>query len=221
MARQYRTLGELRAEMRAMLGAASAGASAGPNGTIIDTHLRNAQTILYWTHDWAHLRKYGLKTLGVDQYLLDYPAEGNGANPDRIRYVSVLRGGVWSAPLPKGITPSMYTYQDNKSWPQRWEPYAQLEVFPKADQVYSMRIFYIENLGRFTDDADRASLDDTAISAIATGTLKAHYRQPDAAVFQKMSDTLVMTLKSKSWGQDIFRPNDWIESEPLVRPQTV
>jgi len=221
MARQYRTLGELRAEMRAMLGAASAGASAGPNGTIIDTHLRNAQTLLYWTHDWAHLRKYALKTLGLNQYLIDYPTDGNGANPDRIRYVSVLRGGVWSPPLQKGITPSMYTYQDNKSWPQRWEPYAQLEVFPKADQQYSMRIFYIENLGRFTDDADRASLDDTAISVIATGTLKAHYRQPDAALFQKMSDTLVISLKSKSWGQDIFRPNDWIESEPLVRPQTV
>lgn len=221
MARQYRTLGELRAEMRAMLGAAASGSSAGPNTTIIDTHLRNAQTILYWTHDWAHLRKYALKTLGVDQYLLDYPTDGNGANPDRIRYVSVLRGGVWSPPLKKGITPSMYTYQDNKSWPQRWEPYAQLEVWPKADQIYSLRIFFIENLARLTQDGDRATVDDTAISTVATGTLKAHYRQPDAAVFQKMSDTLVQNLKAKSWGQDVFRPNDWIESEPLVRPQVV
>ncbi len=221
MARQYKTLGELRAEMRAMMGSASAGASAGPNTTIVDTHLRNAQALLYWTHDWAHLRKYALKSIGLSQCLVDYPDDGNGANPDRIRFVSVLRGSVWSPPLPKGITPSMYTYQDNLSWPQRWEPYAQLEVWPKADQIYSLRIFFIENLGRFTQDSDRASLDDTAISLVATATLKAHYRQPDAAISQKASDTLVMNLKAKSWGQSVFRPQDWIDSEPLVRPQTV
>lgn len=204
-----------------MLGAANSGAAAGPNSTLVDTHLRNAQTLLYWTHDWAHLRKYGLKNLGVAQCLLDYPTDGNGANPDRVRYVSVLRGGVWSPPIPKGIPPSMYTYQDNKSWPQRWEPYTQLEVWPKADQEYSLRIFFIENLGRFTQDADRASIDDTAISLVATATLKAHYRQPDAAISQKASDALVQNLKAKSWGQDVFRPNDWINSEPLVRPKTV
>jgi hypothetical protein len=128
---------------------------------------------------------------------------------------------VWSPPLQKGITPSMYTYQLNYSWPQRWEPYEQMEVWPAADQIYSMRVFYIENLGRFTQDGDRASIDDTAISLVATATLKAHYRQPDAAIAQKASDTLVLSLKSKSWGQSVFRPNDWIDSEPLVRPQTV
>lgn len=221
MARQYRTLGELRAEMRAKLGAASAGAAAGPNQTLIDSHLRDAQTILYYTHDWAHLRKYQLKTLGLHEFLIDYPDAGNGANPDRIRYVSVLRGGVWSPPIPKGITPSMYTYQLNYSWPQRWEPYEQMEVWPAADQIYSLRVFYIENLGRFTQDGDRASIDDTAVSLVATATLKAHYRQPDAAISQKASDTLVLSLKSKSWGQSVFRPSDWIDSEPLVRPQTV
>jgi hypothetical protein len=125
--RQYRTLVELRAEMRAMIGAGSAGTAAGVNTPLIDTHLRNAQTLLYWTHDWAHLRAYELKTIGANQTLIDYPA---AANPDRIRYVSVLRGTVWSPPLKKGITPQMYTYQANVSWPQRWEPYEQIEIWP-------------------------------------------------------------------------------------------
>jgi len=221
MARQYKTLGELRSDMRAMLGAASAGAAAGPNSTLVDTHLRNAQTLLYWSHDWAHLRKYEVKTLGLHAHLIDYPASGNGANPDRVRYVSVLRGGVWSSPLKKGITPSMYTYQQNFSCPQRWEPYAQMEFSPAADQEYSVRIFYIENLARFTQDGDRATVDDTAISLVTTATLKAHYRQPDAALSKEAADSLVMKLKAKSWGQDVFRPNDWADSEPLVRPQTV
>ncbi|TAK84370.1 MAG: hypothetical protein EPO20_14885 [Betaproteobacteria bacterium] len=218
MPRQYRTLGELRAEMRAMLGAAASGAAAGPNSTIIDTHLRNAQTALYWTHDWAHLRRYETKTLGQHATRIDYPVT---ADPDRIRYVSVLRGGVWSPPLKKGITPSMYTYQTNYSWPQRWEPYDQMEFWPAADQEYSVRIFFIKAPDRFTQDADRASVDDTAISLVATGTLKSHYRQPDAKVSMDAADALLIKLKGKSWGQDVFRKDDWIESEPLVRPETV
>jgi hypothetical protein len=204
--------------MRAMLGAAGAGSASGLNTAILDTHLRNAQELLYWNHDWAHLRRYETKQLGLQQYLLDYPAT---SNPDRIKAVSVYRGGVWSTPIPRGITPSMYTYQLNYSWPQRWEPYEQIEVWPAADQIYQLRIFFIKALEAFDDDADRASIDDTAISIVATGTLKAHYRQPDAAVHQKAADTLLTTLKAKSWGQSVFRPQDWIDSEPLVRPQTV
>lgn len=217
MARSYKTLGELRSDMRAMLGAASSGASAGPNATLIDTHLRNAQTVLYNAHDWAHLRRYESKTLGASATLVDYPAT---ANPDRIKAISVLRGGVWSPPLPRGITPAMYTYQANESWPQRWEPYEQIEVWPQSDQIYTLRIFFIKALAVFTEDGDRAEIDDTMISLVATATLKAHYRQPDSAIAQKMADELVIRLKSKSWGQSVFRPNDWIDEEPLVRPET-
>jgi hypothetical protein len=218
MARQYKTLGELRSDMRAMLGAASSGAAAGPNATLIDTHLRTAQTLLYWTHDWAHLRRYDTDTLGMHQYQIDYPDD---ANPDRIKAVSVKRGGVWSPPLPKGIPPSMFTYLDNYTWPQRWEPYEQIEFQAKADQAYEMRVFFIANLARFTQDGDRASIDDTLISLVATATLKAHYRQPDAALSKDASNTLLLKLKGKSWGQDVFKPNDWINNEPLVRPRVV
>jgi len=221
MARQYKTLGDLRSKMLAMIGNAAAGAAAGPNQLIIDGHLQDAQTLLYWTHDWAHLRKYGTKTLGLQATLIDYPSTGNGANPDRINAVSVYRGGVWSPPIQKGITPSMYTYQTNYSWPQRWEPYEQMEFWPAANQAYEIRIFYIENLGRFTQDGDRASIDDTLISLVAKATLKAHYRQPDAALAQNASDSLLLKLKGKSWGQSVFRPSEWINSEPLVRPQVV
>lgn len=216
MARQYRTLGELRAEMRAMVGAGASGAAAGVASTIIDTHLRNAQTLLYALHDWAHLRKYEIKALGQSQYLIDYPVT---ANPDRIRYISVLRGTVWSPPLKKGITPQMYTYQANPSWPQRWEPYDQIEIWPISDQAYSLRVFFIKALDRLTDDGDRFTIDDTTVSVIATSSLKAHYRQPDAPVAKSMADELIRRLKEKSWGQDIFKPDEWQEMEPMMRPQ--
>jgi hypothetical protein len=218
MARQYRTLVELRAEMRAMLGGGSTGTAAGVNATLLDTHLRNAQTLLYWTHDWAHLRKYEIKVIGATQTLIDYPT---WCNPDRVRYVSVQRGTVWSPPLKKGITPQMYTYQQNPSWPQRWEPYDQIEVWPLTDQIYNLRIFGIKSLASFTVDQDRASVDDSAISIVATSTLKAHYRQPDSPVAKGIADELIRRLKEKSWGQDIFKQGDWTEMEPMMRPQRV
>jgi hypothetical protein len=218
MARQYRTLGELRAEMRAMVGAGASGTAAGVASTLIDTHLRNAQTLLYNLHDWAHLRRYETKALGQTQYLIDYPVT---ANPDRIRYISVLRGSVWSPPLRRGITPQMYTYQANPSWPQRWEPYEQIELYPISDQAYSLRIFFIKALDRLTDDGDRFTVDDVNVSLIATATLKAHYRQPDAAGIKSMADELIRRLKEKSWGQDVFKPDEWTEMEPLMRPQVL
>jgi hypothetical protein len=64
-------------------------------------------------------------------------------------------------------------------------------------------------------------VDDNAISIVATSTLKAHYRQPDAQVAKGIADELIRRLKEKSWGQDIFKAGDWTEMEPMMRPQTV
>jgi len=218
MARTYRTLGELRAELRALLGYASSGASAGANQTLIDAHLRNAQTLLYNAHNWAHLRRYETLSLGASQYLLDYPAD---ANPDRVQALSVYRGGVWSKALEKGIQPQFYTYQDNASWPQRWEPYEQIQIWPLSDQAYDIRCFYIKALDPFLVDGDRASIDDTMILMVALWTTKSHYRQPDAGIHQANAESLLNKLKAKSWGQSQFNPNDYSNAEPLVRPQTV
>jgi len=218
MARQYRTLGEIRAALRALLGFGASGAASGANQTLIDEHIRNAQNLLYWTHDWAHLRKYATLSLGASQYLIDYPSD---ANPDRVQAISVLRGNVWSEPLPKGIPAQLYTTQDNPSWPQRWEPYEQIQLWPLSDQAYSVRCFYIQALGGLTADADRASIDDALIQMIALWTTKAHYRQPDAGLHQTNGEALLVRLKAKSWGQTKFNPRDWSNEEPLVRPVTV
>lgn len=220
MARTYKTLGELVNEMRVGLGFAAAGSVAGAQRSTIVLHLQQAQMSLYLTHDWAHLRKYVTKTLGTDQYLMDYPADGNGANPDRVMAISVYRGGQWSPPIRKGIPPDFYTYQSNKSFPQRWEPYEQIEFYPIADQQYSVRIFYVEKLGPFTLDTHRASIDDSMIAQVALGTLKAHYRHPDAKIWSDRGEALLIRLKGKSWGQDVFRP-DAYEEEPMVKPVTV
>lgn len=204
--------------MRAALGYASSGAAAGPQQILIDSHLRSAQNILYNAHEWAHLRKYETLTLGPAAYLLDYPAT---ANQDRVQALSVYRGGVWSLPLAKGIAPQIYTYQNNPSWPQRWEPYEQIQIWPLSDASYPIRCFFIKALDRFTQDSDRATVDDENILLIAKWTTKAHYRQPDFPVYEKLGEALLQRLKAKSWGQSKFNPRDFSEQEPMVRPVTV
>lgn len=218
MPRTYRTLGDLRSELRAVLGFGSSGAASGANQVLIDSHLRSAQKVLYMAHDWAHLRKYETLSLGASQYLLDYPAT---ADPDRVQALSVLRGGVWSKPLDKGIAPQLYTYQDNPSWPQRWEPYEQIQIWPLSDAAYSIRCFFIKALARFTQDSDRASIDDDNIMLLAKWTTKAHYRQPDAGTYKDLAEALLNRLKAKSWGKTVFNPKDFSEQTPMVRPVTV
>lgn len=209
----------LRTRLRTRLGFAAAGAAAGVNRTNLDDFLLEAQVDLYWTHDWARLRRYTEPTIGTSQTLIDYPTT---AHPDRITGISVLRGGVWSDPLPKGIRPRDYTYQANASWPQRWEPYEQIEIWPITDQSYDLRIFFIMALGRFTEDADLATIDDALIFKVALGRAKAHYRQPDWKIYSDAADALLIQLKAKSWGQSKFNPRDYSAcDEPLVKPQTV
>lgn len=214
----YKTLGELRSQLRTRLGFAAAGAAAGVIQSNLDSILQEAQNLVYWTHDWARLRRYATVSLGADQYLIDYP---DGCNPERVKAISVLRGNVWSSPLSRGITPTMYTTQDNAAPPYRWEPYEQIELFPKADQVYSVRIFYIKTLDPFTGDDHRATLDDSMIFTVALGRAKAHYRHPDAAAYGEDAKDLLIKLKGKSWGQTVFNPNDRYEEEALVKPVVV
>jgi hypothetical protein len=213
----YKTLGAQRAELRTRLGFAAAGAAAGVQATHLNSILQNAQTVLYWAHNWARLRRYEDKSVGVDQYLIDYPAT---ANPDRITAISILKGNVWSEPLEKGINPARYTTQSMKSWPTRWEPYEQIELWPISNAAYTARIFFIKNLDRFTEDNDHSTIDDTLIFTIALGDAKAHYRQPDAPVFMKRAENLLLTLKAKSWGKSKFSPYEYLE-EPLVKPVAV
>lgn len=214
----YRTLGELRAALRTRLGFSAAGAAAGVNQEIINNFLSEAQITLYWTHDWARLRKYSDVTIGLQETLVDYPSD---CNPERIRAVSVLDNNIWTPPLPKGIDPALYTYQSNYARPDRWEPYEQMEFWPAADQVYTARVFYVKNLLPFVVDEDVATIDDSLVFAVALADAKAHYRHPDAANYGSKSQALLSQLKAKNWGKTVFHPHDYTQSEVLAKPVTV
>lgn len=215
----YRTLEEQRSRLRTRLGYSAQNAAAGSMAPMLNDILIDAQVKLYWTHDWARLRKYDDTTVGAGQCLIDYPTD---CNPERVRAISTLNGTRWSPPLRRGIAPQDYTIQDNEREPTRWEPYAQIELWPKADQEYTVRVFYVKNLLAFTQDTHRSTIDDDLIFQVALGMGKAHYRHPDAEVYLKQAETLLTQLKAKSWGKTVFNANDYApDEEPLAKPVVV
>lgn len=200
----YRTLGDLRGELMARLGMGAQGAS-GASQLLMNSFLRNGQAQLYRAQDWKHLTDYADRDLGVDQNLLDYPPSGTFnatvgcARDKRILKVETYYAGQWRA-LSEGIGTREWNFMDTKSWPARFERFAQMMVYPKADQIYQMRLWFVRDLGAFTADNDPATLDDDMILLHAIANGKAHYRHPDAAQYQGQLSQLMASLRGQSFG---------------------
>lgn len=209
----YRTLESLRTELLARLGMGGMGASGGANLTSIDSFLRNGQAQLYRMQDWKHLIDYQDKTIGAGQNLLDYPtvgvmAGGTCARDKRVLRVEYQYNGQWLE-LTEGITTSMWSTMDTQSSPARYEKYAQLLFYPKANQTYTIRIWFVADLGSFTQNDDPATLDDEMVFLHALANAKAHYRQPDAPTYQGQLNTLLASLRGQSFGSNgVYRRGD-------------
>jgi hypothetical protein len=200
----YRTLGELQSELLSRLGMGAMGASGGANLTLISSFLRNGQAQLYRMQDWKHLTDYKDVTLGEEQNLLDYPSAGTmntdvGCTRDkRILKVERYYSGEWRE-LDEGIRTEDWNTMDTLSWPQRFERYTQLMIYPKANQTYTVRVWFVGDLGPFTQSSDTATLDDEMIFLHALANAKAHYRQPDAPTYQGQLNTLLASLRGQAF----------------------
>jgi hypothetical protein len=219
----YRTLEELRTELLARLGMAGMGASGGANLALINSFLRNGQAQLYRMQDWKHLIDYEDKTLGTSQNLIDYPAAGVMAGGSAARDKRVLRIETTYAgeylELKEGISTDMWSTMETLAPPSRYERYAQILVYPKADQAYTVRVWFVADLGRFTDNGDACTMDDEMVFLHALANAKAHYRQPDAATYQGQLNTLLASLRGQSFGSNgVYRRGDPVGSDrkPLV-----
>lgn len=212
----YRTLEDLRSELRVRLGFGAAGGVPGVNQPLLDSFLRSAQTELYWQGAWAELRSRDDVTIGVGQTLVDYPST---CNPQRIEDIYVKVGTTWQ-PVVEGIDKELYTTVDSPSFPTRYERLDQIEFWPEADQTYTIRVWFYKNLERFTQDGDRATLNDDVIFARALALAKAHYRHPDAEASNTTAANIVDGAKGGAWRQKVFkrgRKNDI----PLPKPRTI
>jgi hypothetical protein len=184
--------------------------------------LYDAQAQLYHRGGYRSVATYTDETLGQDQYRIDYPPT---LNPDRIEKISVLFSGVWSPPLTRGIDPEHYTHQDNKGPPVRYELFElggyNIEFWPTADAEYTVRVFGYTELGAFSTDNDRTTLDSDMVFIVALGMAKAHYRQPDAQLYLDQGEAVFASLKARAWEGRIFNPSRRPEATTYPKPVVV
>lgn len=220
----FRTLGELRAELLARLGMGGMGASGGANTSLIDSFLRNGQSQLYRLQDWRHLTDFKDTTTGVGQNMYDYPTSGAmgtvGCSRDkRILRVETNVGGQY-VEIAEGISTSMWSTMDTRGQPACFERFAQILVYPKADAGYTLRVWFVADLLPFTQSDHVATLDDDMILLHAIANAKAHYRQPDAQIYQGQLDALLGSLRGQSFSQNgVYRRGQPQPSE--VRPAVI
>lgn len=221
----YRTLGELRSIVLARLGMGGMGASGGANGALIDSFLSNGQVQLFWAQDWRQLTDYKDVTTGVGQNAYDYPVAGamlttRGCDRDRriLRLESVQSGTY--ARMREGITTDDWSNMETVGSPAKFDRFAQILLYPKGvNATDTFRIWYIADLLPFTVDGDRATLDDEMVLLHAVTNAKAHYRQPDAKLYEGQLNTLLASLRGQSFSTDgVYRRGDPPVSErrPLL-----
>lgn len=208
----YRTLGELRSELATRLGFGAMG-SAGINSGLLNSFLQNAQDQLFADFQWRHLITYDEKTTGAGQSLYDWAED---CDPSNVTEIAVNDGVTWT-PMTEGIDWMMRS-DDTQFMPQRYERFAQMEVWPVPDTQYTIRRYYVRSPDRFTQDNDRASIDDGLILLHAITNAKQHYQQKDGANYATQLNAMLIRLKGRSRSAAVSR-----RSSPPVppRPRTV
>ena len=209
---QFKTLGELRSTLARRLGFGATG-SAGINAGLLDSFLQNAQDQLYPQFDWRHRIKYDEKVTGSGQSLYDYAED---CDPIRITEVAIWDGACW-VPMKEGITWGMRS-DDSQTIPCRYERFEQMEVWPVPDSAYTIRRYYVASPARFTQDNDRASIDDALILLHAIANAKLHYKQADGQGYGNQLNALMRQLKAKNRGASVHsrsEPDDVYMTRPM------
>mgnify|MGYP005750349879 CR=1 FL=1 len=211
----YQTLGELRSTLARRLGFGAQG-SGGINSDLLNSFLQNAQDQLWSQFEWRHLIKYDEKATEAGQTLYDWATDCDPTRP--LREIAIWDGACW-VPLCEGIDWAMRSTASSRTIPARYERYAQMEVWPEPDAAYTIRRYYVATCARFTQDNDRASLDDGLILLHALTNAKHHYRQPDAERYGAQLETWLTKLKGQSRGQAVLRRGG--DPMPMPRPRDV
>lgn len=210
---QYRTLGELRSELSRRLGFGAQG-SAGINSALLDSLLQNAQDQLFTSFEWRNLIKYDEKITGVGQTLYDWATD---CDPVSLRDVAIWDGTRW-VPMKEGIDWEMRS-DTQQFQPCRYERFAQMEIWPAPDTQYTIRRYYVAQPARFTQDNDRASIDDSLVFLHALTNAKLHYKQSDGEAYANQLNAMLEKLKAKNRGQAVFKREP--DSVYMARPRQV
>lgn len=209
----YKTLGELRSQLSRRLGFGAQGSS-GINSSLLDSFIQNAQDQLFASFEWRNLIKYDEKETGVGQSLYDWATDCDPAN---VQNMAIYDGVRW-VPMTEGISWSQRSVE-TQFIPTHYERFGQMEVWPIPDDIYTIRRYYVATPARFTQDNDRASLDDGLIFLHALTNAKLHYKQTDGQAYANQLSAMLDKLKSKNRGSAVTSRR--AHQEPPPRPRQV
>lgn len=212
-----KTLGTLRAELLGRLGFASQGAAAGNLVPAADSFLQRAQEFIYWHYNFNELKKTYDWSINAGQTLYDWPDD---MDPRQATILRVLQDGQWF-PLTEGIEYYHDTDVDTRTYPQRYDRKAQLEIYPQPDEAYIVRSDYYSRLGRFTQDNDPCTVDDFLIFNYALAKAKAHYKHQDAQSYVDDVSTMLRKLRVKAHGDKRYFMNGKGDSKIMPKPVVV
>lgn len=220
----YRTLQELRASLRARLGFGATGSATGASDEILNSFLLSAYHHVYWMQDWKKMITFEDVSVGMGQNLIDYPTN---ANPDRLWTPPDSKSPIWVqysgswVPLEEGISAAAWDTMDSPTtYPMRYELLDQILLWPKSNALYTVKIWYVAKMARFTLDGDRPTVDDNLVFLHALMNAKQHYNQPDAQIYINQWLELTGKIGGKQIGQNSVirrgRPDDLPDPRPLV-----
>lgn len=213
-----KTLEELRTALRARLGFGSQGSSSGAAAALLDDILREAQEALYWEYDFPVIHVARDATVGVGQTLVDYP---NDIEPLKITSVQILVNTIW-LPLDEGIDFRDDSYVTVRTYPQKFDRRAQIELWPENDSVRTLRVEGAKRLDAFTQNSHRTTLDSDLVQVAALAMAKEHYRQPDADIYRASLNRKLARIKSSTHGLRRYIPGVMRSGYPFaVRPLIV
>jgi hypothetical protein len=219
---RYKTLGQLRTDLRIRLGFIAQGPAAANNQATLDSFLQEAHDYVYGELNPSPARHKSIIQLQPGEVAYDYHDDilDEDIDPGNIISVWVKISDTIRQELAQGITEYDRSMADFRSWPERYDTLAgQIELYPVPDQAYDLIIEHIRLQGRFEQDADRPSVPHRLVFQYALANAKAHYRHPDAQAAATTFTNMLAREKGKQHeGRRYIKPTGAAE---LCEPQVV
>lgn len=215
---RYRTLGQLRTELKGRLGFVAQGPASGSNNATFDSFLGEAHDFVYSELHPSPERKRCIITLEPGSTLYDWhnDTEDEDIDPGTVEAVTLKRSANERIPMRQGIAEVDRSFS-TRTYPVKYDTLnGQCEVWPEPDQAYEMVVEYLAPQPRFVQDADRPGVPDRLLFLYALAKAKAHYRHPDASAALESFNVMMRKAKVRQKENRRFVVND-----PLQSPDTV
>ena len=198
-----RTRLSLRIELAQRLGFSSSGSGAILQSDLLNSALRSGQEQLFYEFGdlLTHVVDDSLATV-AGQSLYTPPSNCDLTKP---LTVSLNRGGsgrFYEMQIGIGVIEHNLDPVIDDRLPFRWDilddgGVAKIELWPTPNDVSNIKLQYNASLGAFDSDIDKSSVHPPQLILLhAIASMKAHYRQPDWALYEGQLSQLLGRIKS-------------------------